>query len=400
MSPLEPVYQSMLAQAAGDLLPIALVSGLLDGLVATLLIRRLRGRHGAEDRPRCPLTLGQCVTAAGGTGLVFGVKVAVLQMLGLNLFGVIHLLYVDLALIVPALALGLLVCPRITGAGSKLLPTWPVRAIAVVCLFAAPLAGYATYVEPFNLIVERADVPLPAQRDGVHPISVAVLADLQFDLVTDFERRVVAEVMALDPDLILLPGDLFQGTREQFRAQRPAIVELLSALDARGGVYAVEGDVDRSFDLAGVYREAGVRFLNNQADQAIIGDRVVRIGGLASGLADEEIDAFVRRLEDGVDGGDIRILLTHHPDVVMALTPRSRIDLVVTGHTHGGQVVVPGFGPLLTFSDLPRHVAAGGLHDFNGRRVYISRGVGVERGQAPRIRLFCPPEITLLTLGD
>lgn len=398
MSPLEPAYLS--PDLYVGILPIAVVSGFLDGLVAALLVRRLGGGKGADHRPCCRLTLGRCVTAGAGTALVFGVKVTMLQMVGLNLFGVIHLLYVDLALIVPGLALGLLVCSRVAGMKSKLALTWAVRAVAVACLFAAPMAGYATYLEPFNLIVERVDVPLSAHRRGTRPISVAVLADLQFTRVTDFERRVIAELMALDPDLILLPGDLFQGTQKQFRAERPAIVDLLSTLDAPGGVYAVDGDVDRSLDLTSVYREAGVRFLDNEVDQATIGDRVVRIAGLASELADSETRAFVRRLEDDVNGGDIRILLTHHPDVVMALTPDSRIDLVVAGHTHGGQVVVPGFGPLLTFSDLPRHVAAGGLHDFNGRRVYISRGVGVERGQAPRIRLFCPPEITLLTLGD
>ena len=394
------MHPSMLVDPDRYVFPIAVVSGLLDGVVAALLIRRLGGRKGANHAPRCRLTLGRCATAAAGTGLIFVVKLTVLLAVGLNRFGIIHLLYVDLALIVPGLALCLLVCSRIKGMRSTLALTWPVRAVAAACLIAPPLAGYGTYIEPFNLIVERADVPLSEHRRGVRPIRVAVLADLQFARVTDFERRVIAELMALNPDLILLPGDLFQGTQEQFRAGRPAIVDLLSALDAPGGVYAVEGDVDRSFDLAGVYREAGVRFLNNEADQAVIGDRFVRIAGLASELTEAETRAFVRRLEDDVDGGDIRILLTHHPDVVMALTPDSRIDLVITGHTHGGQVVVPGFGPLLTFSRLPRHVAAGGLHDFDGRRVYVSRGVGVERGQAPPIRLFCPPEITLLTLGD
>jgi predicted MPP superfamily phosphohydrolase len=75
-----------------------------------------------------------------------------------------------------------------------------------------------------------------------------------------------------------------------------------------------------------------------------------------------------------------------------------RIDLALAGHTHGGQVVVPFFGPLLTLSDVPRHVAAGGVHELGPVRVHVSRGVGMERGSAPQIRFFCPPEICLLTL--
>jgi hypothetical protein len=87
------------------------------------------------------------------------------------------------------------------------------------------------------------------------------------------------------------------------------------------------------------------------------------------------------------------------PDVALGLRPGSRIDLVVAGHTHGGQVVLPGFGPPMTLSHVPRAVAAGGLHDLGGNAIYVSRGVGCERGQAPRIRFLCPPEVSLLEVG-
>jgi hypothetical protein len=99
---------------------------------------------------------------------------------------------------------------------------------------------------------------------------------------------------------------------------------------------------------------------------------------------------------DGTE--DFRIVLGHRPDVVSNLKANSRVDLVVAGHTHGGQIVVPGFGPLITLSDVPRKVAAGGLHQLQGNAIYVSRGVGCERHQAPRMRFFCPPEISILTI--
>ena len=71
---------------------------------------------------------------------------------------------------------------------------------------------------------------------------------------------------------------------------------------------------------------------------------------------------------------------------------------VVAGHTHGGQVQIPFFGPLFTLTEIPREAAAGGLHEVNGTQLYVSRGVGAERGEAPLIRFNCPPEISLLTL--
>jgi predicted MPP superfamily phosphohydrolase len=73
------------------------------------------------------------------------------------------------------------------------------------------------------------------------------------------------------------------------------------------------------------------------------------------------------------------------------------VALVLAGHTHGGQVVIPLFGPPVTASRLPR-AYAGGLHDFRGIPLHVSRGVGMERGFAPPVRFLCPPEICVLEL--
>jgi predicted MPP superfamily phosphohydrolase len=72
--------------------------------------------------------------------------------------------------------------------------------------------------------------------------------------------------------------------------------------------------------------------------------------------------------------------------------------LTLSGHTHGGQLQLPLVGPLTTASNVPRDVAAGGLHSLDGRRLYVSRGIGVERDQAPRLRFGAPPEISIVTL--
>lgn len=131
-----------------------------------------------------------------------------------------------------------------------------------------------------------------------------------------------------------------------------------------------------------------------------MGDRTITIGGIELDDASARATAVVCDLETRPGVDDVRILLAHRPDAVYDLPSGARTDLVVTGHTHGGQVAIPGFGPLMTLTGVPRAVAAGGVHELDGRRLFVGRGVGVERRQAPQIRLFVRPQVAVLTLAD
>jgi hypothetical protein len=176
--------------------------------------------------------------------------------------------------------------------------------------------------------------------------------------------------------------------------------EWLSRLEAPGGVWMVSGDVDIDAEL--LAEGTGVRFLDGKTTTIEVRDRQVTLGGISIDYEGANARRVIGELE-GADGeGDIRLLVSHRPAAVRSFATRtpSRVDLVVAGHTHGGQIVIPGFGPPVTFSPLDRHVAAGGLHAVGPRRVYVSRGVGLERGGAPQMRFNCPPEVTLLEIGD
>ena len=85
----------------------------------------------------------------------------------------------------------------------------------------------------------------------------------------------------------------------------------------------------------------------------------------------------------------------HRPDYAMGDVPA---DVLIAGHTHGGQVRLPGIGPLLTFSRVPRPWAAGVTNLDAGRTLIVSRGLGMERHDAPRIRFLCRPQLVLLHL--
>ena len=194
-----------------------------------------------------------------------------------------------------------------------------------------------------------------------------MLADLQTNRVTDYERGAIDRLMALRADVILLPGDLFQGTDDEFERELPALRDLLSRLSAPGGVYFAMGDVDQHPDrVPRMIEGTRVEPLVNRVVRVSVGDRRLSIGGVELDYTSTGARATVRQLDEAPGDGDIRILVAHRPDVALGLRPGSRIDLTVAGHTHGGQVVVPWFGPPMTLSGVPRDVAAGGCTTSEG----------------------------------
>ena len=337
-----------------------------------------------------PVHAGRALRAAWLVAILAGAKaLALLVLLDPSLFLLVHLGWLSAVVVLPLLGAATLLAAR------RREVTAPVRALALAARALAPVGGWGSFVEPRRLEVETVHVPVDARRALPQPLRVGVLADLQARRVGAHERRAVDGLLALAPDLILLPGDVAQiwprtpdEAREEFRA-------LLARLEAPLGVFVVRGNSDDRRFLDSILEGTSVRLLDDETVHLERdGLRIALCGldldhrALSSGAA---LDGLVR--ESGVD--ELRLVVTHLPDAVHVL-PQEGVDLLIAGHTHGGQVVVPGFGPPLTLTSVPRDVAAGGLSVLDGQRVYVSRGVGMERGWAPPLRLFCPPELTLL----
>jgi predicted MPP superfamily phosphohydrolase len=342
-----------------------------------------------RDEPAGGRLLIALVPAVG----LLAVKGVVLLALGVSIpFGVLHVVWLDLVVALPLAALLLLAL------------TWrrravgPIRVVAVAALCLAPLGAYASFVEPERLVLERATLELDPAREGERQLRIGVLADLQCEEVGAHEREAVERLMAERPDIILLPGDYHQGDARKLDEQLPALRSLMRRLDAPGGVFAVQGDVEGVAEARRVMAGTGVRVLVNRVARVEVGDRRLTIAGIERDYWSEAAGRTLAELERRRGEDDIRIALTHRPDAVRLLPENGRVDLTVAGHTHGGQVQLPLIGPLRIASGVPREVGAGGLHELDGRPIYVSRGVGAERAQAPRLRFGAVPEVSLITL--
>jgi len=259
------------------------------------------------------------------------------------------------------------------------------------------LGVYASFVEPFAVRLETTRIPVVPARTVIPPLRVGVLADIQTAHVTDYEHRAIDMLMAERPDIILLPGDLFHGADSTFKAELEGFRTLVAKLTAPGGVYFALGDADTGEELAAIGAGSSLRVLVNEVQRIELGGRAITVAGVELDSASPAALAFLRTLEDA-PGDDLRLLISHKPDVALHLRQPTRLDLVVAGHTHGGQVQLPFIGPPLTLSKVPRFVGGGGFHVLDGRPIYVSRGIGHEGGQAPRVRFLCTPEVSLLIL--
>lgn len=277
----------------------------------------------------------------------------------------------------------------------------PVRAVLFT---AASLGLLAVYVEayhrgPENLQVRRHPATLPSAGPQVQALRIVHLSDIQTHEIGPYQERVIAAALAQKPDLIVLTGDYIQPLVGGDRARPTADFQALlrrTGFTAPLGAFAVRGDVDpewpRMFDGTRVTPLTG-----RLARLPLPDGRFVSLIGLTSGMSRGHERGDMERLVARAPAGDVRIVIGHQPDYVIRLSAATRVDLALAGHTHGGQVALPFFGPPYTSSPLPRKYA-GDLHDYRGTLLHVSRGVGMERWTAPPIRFLVPPEICVLDL--
>ena len=258
--------------------------------------------------------------------------------------------------------------------------------------------GIYPFLEAKWCHVLRQTIIVPNLPPAFRGMTAALLADVHHGpfVPLAYVKHVVAMTNALKPDLVLLAGD-YVHRHESFIA--PGVREL-GKLKAPLGRYAVRGNHDNvSYREIGDLRElsaaalAEARFtdVNNTGIWVEkIGARL-RICGVGDVWTDrQDLDAAVGDATDR----DAVILLSHNPDFVEDVRD-PRVGLVLSGHTHGGQIVLPGFGAPIVPSKYGQKYLHG-LVQGSACQVFVTRGVGTV---TPPVRFLCRPEVVLITLA-
>ena len=245
-------------------------------------------------------------------------------------------------------------------------------------------AAYGHLYERRALGLTRTTVPVVGWPPG--------LAGLKIGLLTDVHRSqwVAAEdvteaarlLMSAEPDLIVLGGDYVTWGDRQFVESS---AEALSGLSAPHGVFGILGNHDDDHDMPAALSKRGVEMLRDSRTRLTIGHQALELAGIRFWTKRAtEIGALVRNATAPV------VLLAHDPrrlDEAEGLN----IPLVLSGHTHGGQVVLPGVGALAA----RKFPVVAGTARRGSTTIFVSRGVGTV--YVP-LRINCPPEVALLTI--
>ena len=251
--------------------------------------------------------------------------------------------------------------------------------IGIVCL----LYGY--FVEPRWIDVTETVIRTAKLKSA--GFRIVQISDLHCDVTPRNEERAIQIIQRLKPDIIVATGDFLNRA-----SALPRLQAMLRRLDAPLGKVAVKGNFDigcwSDLDL---FENTGFRVLDRDTAVVTKQEDAVAISGLSFGLP----EAYRNVLQEPVDGR-FRIFLFHTPDLIEDVRGLG-VDLYLCGHTHGGQVALPLYGALITFSKFGKKYEAG-RYEFDGTMLYVNRGLGLEPAPAPQVRFLARPEIAVFDI--
>ncbi len=218
-------------------------------------------------------------------------------------------------------------------------------------------------------------------RTPTPPLRIVHLSDLHIEAFGEKERTALRLVAAAKPDLICLTGDYANSSKPNHISPARRFVRELSA---PYGVYATLGNWD--FHPKAIFDGSRIELLADRSVDIEVRDVKIRLTGIRFGLPPS--------IMDQAPPNTLNILLHHDPDYLEEASGLG-YDLYLSGHTHGGQIRLPGLGAIIRMSE--RGYDAG-LYSMGKTRMYVSRGLGAEGGPLPEIRFFCRPEVTVLDI--
>ncbi len=255
-----------------------------------------------------------------------------------------------------------------------------------IIIISVAIGFYSFFVEPNKLDVTEYSI----KDKELQGIKIVFVGDFHIKPhQTKRLKEIVKKINAQNPDIVLMAGDFTSGHISFLTMPTEKIAQELSKINTKYGIYTCLGNHDQWLGVDNVKRmleNNKIKVLYNSSIKITIDKKQVYIAGIQ--YKPEGIVPFIKALENTKSP---RIILTHSPDEIKKIPPD--VNLILAGHTHGGQIRLPIIGPLFTASKYHDKYAKGLIIE-NGKKLITTRGIGVS---IIPFRLNCPPEIVVLT---
>ncbi|MBQ2666296.1 metallophosphoesterase [Methanobrevibacter sp.] len=249
------------------------------------------------------------------------------------------------------------------------------------------------YFNPDEVDVMEVDIELPNLGENFHNYRILNLCDIHLGqwITPEYLDDLIDYVNTLNYDLVTLTGDYVSYILDGYEE---ALEESFRKLKSQDGKFGVLGNHDHWTDaekIRKIFKDSDIIDLSNNAVTLIRGDDKLNLGGVDSfTVYADDLNKVLAKLDEDAP----TILLAHEPDFAQKSYQTGKIDLQISGHSHGGQFIIPKIETTpLRGNNFIRYPV--GLYELGGMYQYTSRGLGTN---SFRIRVNCKPEITIITL--
>lgn len=249
------------------------------------------------------------------------------------------------------------------------------KSILIIAITSIVLIIYATFIERHLLISKKYKLDL--NENGKENLRIVQFTDTQLGEFYSLDQlgKVVEKVNKLNPDVVVFTGDLIDNASTY--NEKNKVSDVLKKINAKLGKYAIYGNHDYGGGAVRYYEDimnkSGFKVLKNSSEKIEKGERIINIFGTDDALMG---NPSISKTINSINENNINILLVHEPDLIDRYT-KYPIDLALSGHSHGGQVYIPFYGPAKKNS-LSQNYNKGmyGMDNYRKTKLFVSSGLG------------------------
>ena len=241
-----------------------------------------------------------------------------------------------------------------------------------------------------NLAINEVNLTLPQLPEKFDGCQILFLTDLHVEKLEGIVDNIISITSEIDYDYCILGGDYTMFKSFDIKTSEGKIRRIVDSFKKKGRIFAVLGNHDR-YEMAEMLDSFGVEMLLNENVCLEKDSDKIYLVGVDDALLYEADD--LELAQEGIEADAFKILISHSPQLYKEAA-KARCQLYLAGHTHGGQICLPGQVAVVCAAPIPRKMIKG-LWDYDDMLGYTSCGCGVS---GMRARFCCPPEIVLLKL--